>query len=65
VEVWIVIGGFAILFAAVITSLVRTNIRQKKRAKENPPAHKGPRQSQRGRVYRKGVTDHSAWKDTY
>lgn len=59
-ETWLVPVGITVLFIAGTVSIIVTNVRQARKAKESPPAHKGKRQAQRGRVYRSGGTYRNA-----
>lgn len=45
---------------ALVLGVAWRSIRQDRRAKEKPPAHRGTFQSQRGRVYREGGTYRNA-----
>jgi len=57
-------GYMALILLGVLLALVLAvawrSIRQDRRAKEKPPAHRGTFQSQRGRVYREGGTYRNA-----
>ncbi|MCR1160727.1 MULTISPECIES: hypothetical protein [Micrococcaceae] len=45
---------------ALALGVVWRSFRQKRKAKDKPPAHRGTFQSQRGRVYRDGGTYRNA-----
>ena len=48
-----------IVVACLVAAFVRS-ARQKAKSKTNPPRHVGEPQSQKGRIYSKGATDHSS-----
>ncbi|MDQ0076314.1 H+/gluconate symporter-like permease [Arthrobacter oryzae] len=56
----IALAGILAVPIALAVCVVWRNVRQNRRAKEKPPAHRGTFQSQRGRVYRNGGTYRNA-----
>jgi hypothetical protein len=48
-----------IVIACLLTAFIHA-ARQKAKSKTNPPRHVGEPQSQKGRIYSKGATNHSS-----
>ena len=56
----IALAGILAVLIALAGCIVFRSVRQDRRAKVKPPAHRGTFQSQRGRVYRDGGTYRNA-----